>query len=271
MYMQYWGLTTSPFSGMATGSSFCPTAGQTEAIARLDHVIKNRGRCGILTGISGTGKSTILQHLAHRETRRGNVAASISLLGMDASELTRVLAERLGGIVSDKATAASIWRTIFDRIAVHGYQHQATLLFIDDIDQADENALTALGRLAQWQPAEPSGLTLLLGTDPVAIGQRGNRLLELSDLRIELTLWQVDDTRAYFASALQSAGGSSEIFDRTAIDALQKVSGGNPRHLRRLADLALIAGAGQQAQSIDASTIHAVDSQLRRTSPSVAA
>jgi len=87
-------------------------------------------------------------------------------------------------------------------------------------------------------------------------------LSDLADLRIELTAWDVDETEGYLRTSLKQAGCGNEVFEPQAVARLQELSGGIPRRISQLADLALLAGAGQSLQQIDTEVVESVYREL---------
>ncbi len=59
----------------------------------------------------------------------------------------------------------------------------------------------------------------------------------------------------HVARQLFECGSPSPIFTEEAISALHELSGGVPRKVEQIAQLALLAGAGQQMAEIDAATL----------------
>jgi general secretion pathway protein A len=84
----------------------------------------------------------------------------------------------------------------------------------------------------------------------------------MSDLRIELETWDPEDTLDFLTASLAKAGNSGEVFDPNAASRVHELTQGVPRKVSNLAELALVAGAGQQLKSIDAATIDAVFEEL---------
>jgi len=271
MYTRHWGLSKSPFTGPARGSLFHQSSGQREVLARMEYLIDNGRRVGIFTGEDGFGKSTVLEHLAGKVNRAGNVAVSLNLLGMGEREFIVSLAEQLGFNAADTMPVSALWRGIFDQLVTNQYQQRATVLLLDDVQEARPEVLTAIGRLSQWNPAHNTRVTILLATTPAGVPRIGRRLLDLCDLRIELRKWTLDDTIGYVRGVVSAVGGSPTIFGNVALDALHQRSKGSPRLLRQLAELALLAGSAQQVTQIDADLVATVDQELRMTFPSVAA
>jgi type II secretory pathway predicted ATPase ExeA len=63
-------------------------------------------------------------------------------------------------------------------------------------------------------------------------------------------------------SSLRSVGASKPVFSAAALTHLHQLSGGMPRRVGQLAQLALFAAAGQELQEVDLDTVHAVFEEL---------
>ena len=70
-----------------------------------------------------------------------------------------------------------------------------------------------------------------------------------------------DETSAY-VKASEPAGRSTPAFNDAALARLHELSGGIPRRVQQLADLALLAGAGQNLGQIDVEVIDTVIGEL---------
>ena len=90
----------------------------------------------------------------------------------------------------------------------------------------------------------------------------GSSLLELAELRVDLEPWEPTDTRQYIESSLAQAGSMEAIFDDSAVSRLHELSGGIPRRVAQLADLALLAAAGRDLRQVDADLVESVYHEL---------
>ncbi len=63
MYLEYWGLTRSPFTNVPSESFFYPSPQHEEALSRLLYVIQQHRGVGMLTGEVGCGKTTVTKAL----------------------------------------------------------------------------------------------------------------------------------------------------------------------------------------------------------------
>lgn len=262
MYQQHWDLTGQPFPSRVGPAQFFESPTHEEALARLQFLVEQNRRIGLLLGVSGSGKTLLLKLFAQALEATGRQAALVNLLGLDTQEFTRQLAVQLGVLTSADATPAQRWRSIVDKIIANRYQSRDTVVLLDDADEADSGVLAHISRLAECDPSSQSRLTIILAAHSRQTSQLGRRLLELTELRVEIEPWEPEDTRDYLQYALSRAGGQREVFDTTAVERLHELSHGVPRRLSQLAGLALIAGAGEQKNAVDSETVDAAYEQL---------
>ena len=105
-------------------------------------------------------------------------------------------------------------------------------------------------------------LTIVLAAQPTGLARLPGGLLEMADLRIDLAAWEPADTARFIETSLAKAGRSAPAFGESAIARLHELSGGIPRRVSQLAELALVAGAGRRLASIDAETVESACLEL---------
>jgi type II secretory pathway predicted ATPase ExeA len=262
MYTHHWGLRESPFRGSLDPGYYFNSPSHDEALARLNFLVDNQRRLGVMQGASGSGKSLLLEVCARQLRRAAKHSVLLGLLGVDNHEFLWQLAHRLGDDPDPDATISRLWRTVSDRLLVNRYQHIDTVLLLDDADEANPEVLTSITRLVQWDQTPESRLTLALTTKQERTERVGRRLLELCELRIDLLPWAYEDTAEYLKSALDKAGRQNPTFDAQAVARLHELTSGVPRRVRQVAELALLAGAGQELDQIDQHTVDTVNQEL---------
>jgi general secretion pathway protein A len=149
-----------------------------------------------------------------------------------------------------------------DTIVANRCQQLTSVVLLDDADEASPAVLTQVARLAQLDTAADARLTLVLSAQTGRLQKLGQRLLELAELRIDVEPWQPADTATFLQLALEEAGRAAPIFTDSAAARLHELAGGVPRRVKQLADLALLAGAGEQLAHVDDETIEAVFYEL---------
>ena len=262
MHEEYWGLRESPFRAWLDPRYYFDSATHDEGLSRLSFLIEHRRRLGLLLGGRGSGKSLLLAVLAHDLRRRAFNVANVNLLGLDTREALWSILSDLGANPPENGPLFSLWRTLADLLAEQRHLRTPTVLLLDDADQATPELLLDLVRLLVLDQSPDSRLTVVLAASRTRASRLGSQLLDLSELRIELERWEEADTLAFLTESLAKAGRTTETFEPRAAARLHELSRGVPRQVRQLAELALLAGAGQQLERIDEATIDSVYQEL---------
>jgi general secretion pathway protein A len=151
---------------------------------------------------------------------------------------------------------------VTDRIAEYRYQQSPAVLLLDDADEAAGPVLAQVTRLARHDFSPESRLTIVLAGEAERIGHVGRQLLELAELRIDVEPLSAEETSAYLNERLEKAGRRQPAFDDAAAARLHELSEGVPRRVNQLADLSLLAGAGEEAKKIESQTVESVYHEL---------
>jgi len=255
MSRDHWKFTGAPFDGGLEPASFHAGGPQEEALARMEWLLEERQRFGLVTAAEGCGKS----HLAAMAVRRlgglGAETALLSLRGLSPGDWIELLLERLPLDPLCRAEPLRPWQKLENRLRENTLMERPTAIIFDDIDLAPDDAVEGITRLiAAAEPrfartvvvatATPAGLARL----PVAIRQR-------AALRIELSPWTAADVHAFLCRAIARVGGDPGIFPADAAATVARFAGGVPRTVGQLAQLALAAAAGDGLDRVDAATV----------------
>jgi general secretion pathway protein A len=261
-YEAYWGLRESPFREARNPAGLVASPTHDEAVARLHFLAENHRPVGILSGCQGGGKSLVLATFARHLRDLGRTACLLRPLGQDAWDFLWSAASALGVNPRNGDDAFRLWRQIGDRLRAAQYVGEMPILLVDDADSTSAEVRVLILR---WLKSEiGKGLTVILASQPSRVHQLGTDLLQLCVLHIRLEKWQPADIRDYLHTNLSRAGrtGSSELFQESAVNRLHELTEGVPRYVSQLAELALVAGAAQRLDVIDAEAINAVFQEL---------
>jgi len=262
MYQAHWGLRESPFRGYLDPKSFYQSPVHEEALARLHFLVDQHRRLGLLLGPSGSGKSLLLEVFAEQLRRGGQPVARLSLLDVEPTEMLWLLATEWGLNPEPSQSASVLWRMLTNRLIEYRYLQGNAVVLLDDVDQADCQVLQHVTRLARFNPLPESWLTVVLAGREGAAARLEESLLDLVELRIDVEPWERTDTEDFVNTMLAQAGRRSPVFAEPAVDRLHELAHGIPRCVSQLADLALLAGAGQNLQQIDAGVVESVYQEL---------
>lgn len=252
----------SSFRGSKDLAFFFPSPTHEEALARLDFLVEQRHALGILSGCEGAGKSSVVEVFSRELRRTGRAACTINLLGVDVRGFLWSLAAGLGANPPRDEDVVLLWRRISDRLKENTLQGIRTVLFLDDADGASHDVLIQVLRLLKTQQNQ---LTIILAVESSRVARLGGDLLQLSQLRIHLDVWDHADVRGYLDSSLAKSEYGSVTFDESAVSRLHELSGGVPRSVGQLSELALLAAIGQGRGSVDVETIDCIYQELSPT------
>jgi general secretion pathway protein A len=239
-----------------------PTAASAEALARIEYLVDSRRRVGVLLGEQGIGKSLLLLAAARQLGRQGRAVALVDVTGVGPRELAWQIAGSLKAAPNDDADGSRLWRLIGDRIVENRTQAVHTVLLVDNAGLAGPDVLMQIARLARLDASPAARWTIVLAAEPEQAAHWGATLRNLVDLRIELVAWSAEDTVGYVQMALVEAGRLEPLFEDDALQALHSLAGGVPRKVARLADFALLAGAGAGMTTIDVETVEAAHEEI---------
>jgi len=259
MHESYWGMKKSPFGAEGRIRHFFASPTHDEGLARLGFLVNSGHALGILAGYEGTGRSTLLEVFARDLRRSGCEVCLTNLLGLDEHALLWTLAAHLGTNPRAADDAFRLWSRIDDRLKQNVIEGRRTVLLLDDADEASHDVLIQVLRLLKSYGKAP---TIIMAVESSRMTRLGSDLLQLSQLRIRLEPWTASDVREYLQASLARAGCNRSIFEDSAATRLQELTDGIPRWVRQLAELALLAAAGQQRETVDGQIIEAVYQEL---------
>jgi type II secretory pathway predicted ATPase ExeA len=255
MSRDHWKFTGAPFDGGLEPATFHAGGPQEEALARMEWLLEERQRCGLVMAAEGCGKS----HLAAMAVRRlgglGAETALLSLRGLAAGDWIELLLERLPLDPLSRAEPLRPWQKLENRLRENTLMERPTVLLFDDIDEAPADALDGIARLVG--AAEPRfARTVVVATaTPAGLSRVPASIRQRAALRIELSPWTEDDVAGFLAQAISRVGGDPDIFPAEAAATLARFAGGVPRTVSQLAQLSLAAAAGDGLDRVDAATV----------------
>lgn len=261
MYEVYWGLHTRPFR-LGGAESYVSSPVHDEALARLHYLVEANHRLGLLLGAPASGKSLVLEVAAQQWRAVGATVARVSLVARDARETLWALAAGWGLDLDAATSQFDLWRAIADRLAEGRWQQTPVITLLDDADRAASDVLDVVLRLAHCEPTSDSRLTVVLAAQTDRFSELGRRLLGLVELRIDLAAWDLTDTHNYLSHCLARAGRPQSAFGEDAVIRIHELSEGVAGRIARLAELSLLAAAGQQLSLVDAHTVGTVYDEL---------
>jgi len=245
MYLEYWHLTKRPFDITSDSDFFFESRGHQEAVTRISFAVETQKAMALLTGDYGSGKTVVCETVISRLSHEQYKVAFITHPRMDAIDLGREIIFQMGEDVSSRSMydVLHVLNRLLERYASTG---KKCAVFIDEAQLIlDSSILEDLRLLLNRQLNRQFLFTLVL------VGQTELRdrlksvpqMMQRIGMRFFIPNLQTDEVPRYIAHRLTVAGGRPDIFEKSAIDEITKLSNGNPREINTLGDLCLLIGS----------------------------
>jgi len=280
MYEEYWQLATKPFEPSATEPFRFTSASQQAALHKLRYAVESRRGATLLAGPSGSGKTLLTTLLSEQlggdQTGEGiGKFVRVVFPLMSSRDFLVYLAEQLGAPPADppQHTVEESLRRLEFAFQESHRSNQHAVLVVDEAHLLEDSGLLETLRLLlnlQVDGQPPLTLLLLGQTSLLSAMQRHATLDERLDMKMLLQPFTVEETAAYINHRLQAAGATREIFAPDALETAHGLTGGIPRQLNRLCDLALVVGFAARQHTIDAAQLHSVSDELVTVSAAAA-
>lgn len=261
MYLDYWGLQDKPFRNTSDPRFLCLSEQHDEALTRLKYCVSNHNACAMLTGVFGSGKTLLAQALLENLPSDQYVKAFIFNPQLSSTELLYEIIYQLG--IRDQAPASKTeaLHRLTDILNDNYSEGRHTVIVVDEAHLIEDRMIfEELRLLLNFQKRDAFLLTLILVGQP----ELREKIAHLKpfdqriSIRFHLKGLKEDETREYILHRLRVAGASREIFEEEAFRSIHESSGGIPRRINQICDLALLTGFGLKASKISSAIVREV-------------
>jgi type II secretory pathway predicted ATPase ExeA len=263
MYESFYGLKEKPFS-LLPDPAFLYLSRQHEmAITLLEYSLENQAGFCVITGKAGTGKTTLLRRLLNQigdDVSIGLITNTHHSFG----ELLRWILHAFG--LDDGGDNRARQHKVFVDYLIGQYaKNRHTMLIIDEAQNMSAAALEELRMLSNINSEKDLLLqVILVGQPPLRELLRHPELEQFAQrvaVDYHLDGLSSEETRGYIRHRLRVAGGERELFTDDACEAVFVHSGGIPRLINLLCDLALVYAYGGQAAVVTGDLIEQIVSE----------
>jgi len=254
MYQHFYGLRELPFELTSDPRYLFCTARHRQALSSLQYGLSGAKSVTVLIGEAGTGKTTLLHAAIESEPCRDVQCVYVNNPALTRGEFIEGLAQwfGLGSEAGSKPTIlAELERALRDRRA----RGVTTALVVDEAQSLSAKLLEEMRLLANMETPARKLLPLILAGQPeLSVRLNESRLRQLKQrvaLRCALSPFSLEETAAYIASRIRTAGGdASKLFTREAVVLVHEYARGIPRTVNVLCDNALLSGMALGRQPV---------------------
>jgi general secretion pathway protein A len=273
MYESFFGLNEKPFSLLPDPDFLFMSSKHSLALSILEYSLAGQAGFCAITGDIGSGKTTLIRALLRRIGRD----VTLGLISNTHSGLTDITGWALAafGRGSNAQTDAEVYQELMHFLIGEYGAGRRCVLVVDEAQNLTVEALEELRLLSNINSDKDLLLQIILVGQPELLAKLKSPELAQFAQRISisyhLTPLNYLDTRHYIRHRLEVAGADRPIFSDTAIGAVQYFSGGVPRVINGICDMAMVYGLADNKTDIDLDLVLRVigDRQASGVSPFV--
>ena len=272
MYEEYFGLKEEPFSIAPDPHYIYMSQGHREALAHLLYGIERDGGFVLLSGEVGTGKTTVCRCLLDEVPETTDVAFILNPK-LTAAELLATICDEFGISYPDGNTSVKVFVSRINDylLDVHTRGRRAVLI-IEEAQNLSVEVLEQIRLLTNLETSQRKLLQIIMVGQPEITKKLSQpQLRQLSQritARYHLGPLPKREVAAYVNYRLSVAGlVRGELFPRSALKRLYRLTGGVPRLINVICDRALLGSYVQGKNRIDLKTLQTAAREVSGTGP----
>jgi len=269
MYENYWELAEKPFENTSDPRFLYHSPEHEEGLSRLLYVVTEGKGAGLLTGVFGCGKTllgkTLFKEFDHDLYR----TAFIDNPFLSYAELLMHIAYSLGARDLPQKKQDVLVNVVLERLREilenNMRDGKKTVVVIDEAHViTNRQVWEELRLLLNFQMDHKFLLTLLILGQPELkdILDSNKQFSQRIAVKFHLAPLTKNETEEYILHRLNIAGRTKSMFSQKSYELIYRKSGGIPRRINHICDLALFAGFGNNMSVINEKVISEVSSDV---------
>jgi general secretion pathway protein A len=265
MYLDFYGLSESPFNLTPDANFLYPSRVHREVLAHLLYGVNSRKGFIMVSGEVGSGKTTICRALLKKLGPNTEVALILNSF-LSELELLKTINEELG-IQTTGQTKKELIDELNRFLLDQRMKGKNVVLVIDEAQNLSFPVLEQIRMLSNLETEKEKLLQIVLVGQPELRRLLGSPKLRQLNQRItvrhHITPLTRHETIQYIYHRLKVAGSSGNVvFTKSALNEIYRFSRGIPRMVNVICDQALLAGYVANSMRIDRKMVLASETEI---------
>ena len=260
MYLKYFRFESKPFA-MSPDPAFLYASQQhAAALTMLEYAMESQASFCLLTGEIGSGKTILIRRLIRMLGDQVTVGLVSNTHGRFRSIHPWALSAL--NIAPREPTDIARYEALNEFFIAEYGRGRRTLLIFDEAQNLSIRTLEELRLLSNVNSESDVVLqTILVGQPELRLKMARPELRQFAQriaVDFHLNALTLAEVEAYIQHRLSVAGSSDEIFQHRAVELIHEHSGGIPRLVNQLCDLALVYAFAEQHRFVTAGMMESV-------------
>ncbi|MBW2091414.1 MAG: AAA family ATPase [Deltaproteobacteria bacterium] len=261
MYESFYGFKEKPFNLLPDPEYLYMSSGHENAYTHLEYAILENKGFVVITGEIGSGKTTLINFLLEKIPHNIQVGI-INNADISPLQFIKMMCQEFELDISGKDKAEML--DLFNRFLLDQFSKKnRVVLIIDEAQNLPDKTIEEIRMLSNLESEKHHLIQIILvGQPELRHKLQGRGLAQFAQrvtVHCHLEALSRDEVEKYIHHRLKVAGAKKlKIFDKGAIEAINKYSQGIPRVINTLCDTALVYGYADDLKVIDQKIIENV-------------
>jgi general secretion pathway protein A len=265
-YLEYFGLSSEPFSNAPVSRFYYNAPQHQQALARLLYAVNSMKGLAVLVGEIGAGKTTLARRLLDSLPEEEYEAALLVIIhsGITASWLLRRIALQIG-VENPAQEKLALLSQLYQRLLQIYEQGRKAVVLIDEAQMLETRELMEefRGLLNLEVPERKLISFVFFGLPDIEKNLKLDPpLAQRVAMRYRLESFTSESTEAYIKHRLRLAGSARTPFAADAIEAVHRRASGTPRVINTICDNALFETFLSRGSEVRGSLIEQIADNL---------
>lgn len=260
MYEEFYGLREKPFSLNPDPEFLYLSDRHRTALNVLEYGLARQAGIIVLTGEVGSGKTTLIRHFLGEVGDNATIGV-ITNTHPALADLLKWIALAFKIDLKDKPPF-ELYQSVVDFVESEHGKGRRVLLIVDEAQHLSVETLEELRMLTNVNVDKDILLqTILVGQPELLDTLRRPELSQFAQrvlVDYHLSALNFPETRAYINHRIRVAGGEADLFALEAVGGIFYMSGGVPRLINSICDIAMVYAYADDKRQVDLDTVMAI-------------